>query len=70
MYMYIVPSSIDFGGMWQRTAAAPGVGPALFKGSFNINETPKDTFIDMEVGMYMYMCIHVQVHAYIVYMCI
>jgi len=36
--------------MWQRTPATSDVGPALFKGTLNINGQPKDTFIDMEVG--------------------
>jgi len=40
--------NIDSGGMWQRTPATSDVGPALFKGTLNINGQPKDTFIDME----------------------
>jgi len=42
--------NIDSGGMWQRTPATSDVGPALFKGTLNINGQPKDTFIDMEVS--------------------
>lgn len=49
--------NIDSGGMWQRTPAASGVGPALFKGSFVISSEPRDTFADMEVrGVYQLMC--------------
>ena len=44
--------SIDMGGMWLRTPSTGEVGPSLFKGSFTINDVPKDTFIDMEVQMW------------------
>ena len=42
--------SIDSGGMWLRTPSPANVGPALYKGTFNILGEPKDTFADMEVG--------------------
>ncbi len=41
--------NIDSGGMWQRTPAPSGVGPALYKGMFRISSEPKDTFADMKV---------------------
>ncbi|CAI7994266.1 Beta-galactosidase-1-like protein 2 [Geodia barretti] len=40
--------NIDRGGVWLRTPAKEDSGPALFKGSFTIDGTPKDTFIDMQ----------------------
>ncbi|CAI7994260.1 Beta-galactosidase-1-like protein 3, partial [Geodia barretti] len=45
----VIPCSIDRGGVWLRTPAKEDSGPALFKGSFTIDGTPKDTFIDMQV---------------------
>ena len=45
----VIPCSIDRGGVWLRTPANEDSGPALFKGSFTIDGTPKDTFIDMQV---------------------
>ena len=45
-----IHTSIDSGGMWQRTPAPSQVGPTLFKGTLNINGQPKDTFLDMEVS--------------------
>ncbi len=44
--------NIESGGMWERTPAPSGVGPALFKGSFTITGDPKDTFADMQVGVW------------------
>ena len=68
MYMYLFLSSIDFGGMWQRTPAAPGVDPALFKGSFNVNKTPKDTFIVMEVSIHVNLYMYMRLHCLCLYM--
>ena len=43
--------SSSFGGLWERTPVRQPleVGPALYKGNFNIDSKPKDTFIDMKV---------------------
>ena len=35
--------------MWSRTPAPSNVGPAMYKGDFIINDSPEDTFLDMQV---------------------
>ena len=58
MYIWYVrvSPSIDSGGVWMRTPSPSNLGPALFKGSFFISDTPRDTFIDMQVTVCV--CVH------------
>ena len=46
---FLFLTRIDSGGMWQRTPSAYNTGPSLFKGTFTIEDSPEDTFIDMKV---------------------
>ena len=36
---------------WQDISKAVTPTPAMFKGSFSINEEPRDTFLDTEVRL-------------------